>query len=241
MIQQHVTPALKDALGIDSEPVPAGVVVARRTTPDVFGFGLLDAIPEATILALADPDDRNGDGISGRVNRSFDGRVGRFDRKAFVPTLGEFNGGAFVVEQGVTNPDVPVEETIGGEPIPEGVDPVPEPEIDQRAIDLTDAYVRFLAPPAPQKLSEAGRRGRKIFSKLGCDACHIRKLRTGDHPIKALRYVDVAAYTDLLVYDMGPELADICLGLATPCEFRTEPLMGLRLSEEINRLLKNGS
>ena len=65
---------------------------------------------------------------------------------------------------------------------------------------------------------------------IGCDRCHVPALRTGDNPVPALRYRDVAAYTDLLLHDMGPELGDICLGLATPQEFRTEPLMGLRLS-----------
>ncbi len=238
VIQQAVTPALKAALGIDSEPVPAeATATGMRTTPDVLGFGLLDAVPEATILALADPDDRNGDGISGRPNRFFDGRLGRFGRKALVPTLREFNDGAFVIEQGITNPAVPSEETIGGKPIPSGVDPVPEPEISQEVLDLTDAFVRFLAPPAPGKLTGTGKRGRGLFSEIGCAACHVPVLRTGHHTIAALANKEVAAYTDLLLHDMGPELADICLGLATPSEFRTEPLMGLHLS---SRFLHDG-
>lgn len=233
VIQQAVTPALKAALGIDSEPFPKEATArAERSTPDVLGFGLLDAVPDATILARADPDDRDGDGISGRPNRFFDGRVGRFGRKALVPSLREFNDGAFVAEMGITNPAVPTEETIGGSPIPEGVDPVPEPEIDQGAIDAADAFVRFLAPPAPLKLTKPAKRGRQIFSGIRCDACHTPKLRTGNNPVKALRKKEVAAYTDLLLHDMGPDRADICLGLATPSEFRTEPLMGLRLSEK---------
>ena len=234
VIQQHVTPALKAALNIDSEPFPAEATGrGLRTTPDVFGFGLLDAVPDATILALADPDDRDRDGISGRPNRFFDGRLGRFGRKALVPTLREFNDGAFPVEQGVTNPAVPVENTIAGAPIPNGVDPVPEPEINQQAINLTDAFVRFLAPPAPLELTRERNRGRQIFSRIGCGRCHVPRLKTGPNPVKALSNKEVAAYTDLLLHDMGPELADICLGLATPSEFRTEPLMGLRLSEQI--------
>jgi CxxC motif-containing protein (DUF1111 family) len=238
VIQQQVTQALKEALGIDREPVPAEATLrATRSTPDVFGFGLLDAVPDATILALADPDDRDGDGISGRPNRFFDGRLGRFGRKALVPTLEEFNAGAFVIEQGITNPAVPTEETIAGNPIPPGVDPVPEPEIDQQAIDVTDAFVRFLAPPAPLKLDREGKRGRKLFSRVGCAACHVPTLTTGDNPVKALHRKPVAAFTDLLLHDMGAELADICLGLATPSEFRTEPLMGSRLQ---SRFLHDG-
>ncbi len=230
VIQQAVTPALKAALGIESEPVPAEATArAARTAPDLFGFGLLDAVPERAILALADPEDRNHDGISGRPNRFVDGRLGRFGRKAFVPTLAEFNQGAFVIEQGITNPAVPTEESIGGEPIPPGVDPLPEPELDERDMNLTDDFVRFLAPPSPLPLDREGERGRIIFGTIGCGGCHVPSLRTGRHPVRALSEKTVFAYTDLLLHDMGPERADICLGEASPSEFRTEPLMGLRL------------
>ena len=232
VIQQHATDALKEALGIDSEPVPAEATArAGRSSPDVLGFGLLDAVPDAFILMRSDPDDRDRDGISGRPNYSLDGRVGRFGRKAVVPTLREFNDGAFPIEMGITNPAVPSEESIGGQPIPPGVDPVPEPEIDQRAIDLTDDFVRLSAPPEPEKLSGAAKRGKKTFTSIGCESCHVATLETGDSPVAALRYKKVDAYTDLLLHDMGPALADICLGQASPSEFRTEPLMGLRLSE----------
>jgi CxxC motif-containing protein (DUF1111 family) len=230
--QQHVTPALREALGIEEEPIPPRATSrARRSTPDILGFGLLDAVPEKAILALADPEDRDGDGISGRPNRFVDGRLGRFGRKAFVPTLREFNDGAFLIEQGITTPAAPKEETIAGTPIPEGVDPAPDPEIGQADIDLADDFVRFLAPPSPGKPGGEGRRGRRILSKIGCVACHVPALKTGEHPVKALRSRSVVAYTDLLLHDMGPELADVCLGQAAPSEFRTEPLMGLRLSE----------
>ena len=103
--QQQVTPALKNALGIDNEPIPGRATArARRTSPDILGFGLLDAVPDAAILAYADPNDHDHDGISGRPNRFFDGRLGRFGRKALVPNLAEFNEGAFPVEMGVTVP-----------------------------------------------------------------------------------------------------------------------------------------
>ena len=233
VIQAHVTPALKAALGIDSEPVPAdATATARRTTPVIFGRGFLDLVPDAEILSRADPDDRNHDGISGRPNRFVDGRIGRFGRKALVPTLREFNEGAYAAEQGITTPGVPTEETIGGKPIPDGVDPVPEPEIDRGAVDLTNAFVRFLAVPSPLKLSGEAGRGRDQFERIGCTACHIPTLRTGASPIAALNHKEVAAFTDLLLHDMGPELADICLGLAQPSEFRTEPLIGVRLRKD---------
>ncbi|MGH7427130.1 MAG: di-heme oxidoredictase family protein [Candidatus Methylomirabilaceae bacterium] len=233
VIHQQVTPALKAALGIDSEPFPPSATGrALRTSPVVFGRGLLDLVPDSVILSYADSADRNGDSISGRPNRFFDGRLGRFGRKALVPTLQEFNAGAFPIEMGVTTPATPREETIGGNPIPPGVDPVPEPEINQEAVDLTDAFVRFLAAPTPLKANSAARRGRELFGSVGCAGCHIPTLRTGSSPIDALSNKDVAAYTDLLLHDMGPDLADICLTQATPAEFRTEPLIGLRAATQ---------
>jgi CxxC motif-containing protein (DUF1111 family) len=238
VIQQQVTPALREALGITSEPVPPEASArATRSTPDIFGFGLLDAIPDAEILSHADPDDRDGDGISGRPNRFFDGRLGRFGRKALVPTLREFIEGAFVVEQGITVPAIPAEETVGGNPLPPGVDPTADPEIDQETVDAADAFVRFLAPPAPSTPGWAVRHGRAVFSRIGCAACHIPVLKTGENPVRALSHRPVPAYSDLLLHDMGPDLADICLGLATPSEFRTEPLMGAHL---MKRFLHDG-
>jgi CxxC motif-containing protein (DUF1111 family) len=231
VFQLSVTPALKAALGISAEPIPAEAARGMRTTPDIFGFGLLDAVPEATILALADPEDANGDGISGRVNRFFDGRVGRFGRKALTPTLAEFTEGAFHVEQGLTAPNILKEGTVGGQPIPAGVDPTPEPEVSEVLLALANAYVATLAPAQAQDLDGTAKRGQRTFSSIGCDKCHLPSLRTGDHPIKALANRQFAGYTDLLLHDMGPELADICQGLvATPSEFRTEPLMALRLA-----------
>ena len=99
--------------------------------------------------------------------------------------------------------------------------------------------MRLLAPPAPLKQSGEARHGRDVFARVGCTGCHIPTLTTGDSPIAALRHKEVAAYTDLLLHDMGPELGagDICLGLATPSEFRTEPLMGMRL---VTQFMHNG-
>jgi CxxC motif-containing protein (DUF1111 family) len=236
--QNHVTPALHTALGIDSEPVPPqATAIAARTTPAIFGFGLLDAVPDSVILSYADPEDRDLDGVSGRPNRFFDGRLGRFGRKALVPALREFNDGALAAEQGITTPAVPTEETVAGRPLPAGVDPAADPELSAQAAELLDAFVRLLAPPSPQRLSREARQGRDAFMRVGCAGCHVPALRTGDSPIPALRRREVAAYTDLLLHDMGPDLADICLGDATPREFRTEPLMGVRL---VARFLHDG-
>src|SRR6267378_3157122 len=158
VIQKQVTPALA-ALGIGPEPVPpeATLPTAVRTTPDLFGFGLLDAVPDQEILALADPGDRNHDGISGRAHRMADGRIGRFGRKAQEATLTEFNTGAFVMEMGITNPGLQTEQTIHGTPLPAGVDLVAtEPELTQGEFAAADGFVHFLAPPPRLPLDLAG-------------------------------------------------------------------------------------
>jgi CxxC motif-containing protein (DUF1111 family) len=238
VIQQHVTPALKAALGIDSEPFPKGATGRGvRSTNVVFGRGLLDAVPDAVILGFADPNDRNHDGIRGRPNRSPDGRIGRFGRKAFAPTLIEFNADAFVAEMGVTNPAQPSENSVGGEPVPPGVDPVPDPELKQEQLDFANDYVRFLAPPQRADMDKKARQGEKLFSRIGCAGCHIPTLKTGPSPVSALKDKTFYAYSDLLLHDMGPELSDICTGLATPSEFRTEPLIGLRF---VKRFMHDG-
>jgi len=238
VVQQMATQALRDALGISAEPVPSEATAqGMRSTPDVFGFGLLDAIPDETVMALADPDDRDGDGISGRPNRTLDGRMGRFGRKAFVSSLADFNEGAFLNELGLTTPRLLAENTVAGEPLPAGVDPTPEPEISAERVALTDDYVRFLAPPAPATQGPRERAGAYVFARIGCAACHVPTLVTGPHEVAALSLRKVHAYTDLLLHDMGPELADTCLGDASPSEFRTEPLMGLR---HVRHLMHDG-
>jgi len=170
----------------------------------------------------------NSDGISGRPNRTVDGRLGRFGRKAQFATLAEFNAGAFVNEMGITSPAEPHEQLVRGEAFPPGVDPTPDPELTQEALDATDAFVRLLAPPRPLPRTLVEQRGGLIFLRIGCASCHFPALVTGPNRVAALSLKIVRPYTDLLLHDMGPDLADICLGRAEPTEFRTEPLMGLR-------------
>ena len=226
----HALQPLLAQLKVEKEPVPpAAIAVGLRTSSPLFGLGLLDAVPDAALLALADPFDRNGDGISGRANLTSEGRVGRFGRKAVVPSLRAFNDGAFRDEMGITSAAVPTEGSFGGYPMPSRADEVPDPEINEEALALTDAFVRLLAPVAPLPLSKEARTGRNLFARIDCAGCHVPSLRTGDNPVGALRYRDVAAYSDLLLHDLGPGLADICRPGASAAEFRTQPLMGLRL------------
>jgi len=237
VIQQQATPLLQ-AKGIQKEQIPPHATAqARRSTPPLFGFGLVDAISEATILSHERRSGAKGDGIAGHANRTIDGRVGRFGRKAAVAALFDFNAGAFPLEMGVTTPLSPLEETINGTPVPPDTDPAPDPEIAVADIDNVTAFVRFLAPPPGQIFTNhtdrhLARRGRELFANLKCAACHIPKMKTGLSDINALNRKTVALYSDLLVHDMGPALADICLGGAHPWEFRTEMLMGLRFQEQ---------
>ena len=234
VIQQRATPLL-EAAGIAKEEIPASAQVGNRSTPPIFGFGLLDAIPDATILAH---EHRSG----GRAHRLEDGRVGRFGRKARVASLLEFNAGAFLQEQGITNPLNPSELQPNGQPLPPGTDPQAEPELSPSDLLLANDFVRFLAPPPPKQPesrheARAMRQGHGLFHKIGCATCHTPSMRTGPNPIEALDRKVVHLYSDLLLHDMGPDLADICLGDARPSEFRTAPLMGLRF---LSRFLHDG-
>ncbi len=233
VIQQHATPLLQ-AHGIMREELPrSSTNHGFRSTPPLFGLGLVDAIPEATILENEDPNDIDHDGISGKANRTSDRRVGKFGRKAQVATLLEFNTGAFNAEQSITTPLNPIEETINGVPVPPDTDPVIDPEISNRDIQRTNTFVQFLAPSPVLQVNDQSeakkiKLGRNIFRTLKCVTCHIEELKTGPSNIEALNRKKVALYSDLLLHDMGLNLSDICLEQALPSEFRTEMLWGLR-------------
>ena len=236
-IQQRVTPPLAEALGIVREPFPENANArARVQAPSLFGLGLVEAIPDRTIRALADPDDSDGDGISGRVGVAEDGEVGRFGGKAEFATMAGFTDTALRFEIGLTTPDHPVEETIGGEPLPDGVDPFPEPEIEARGIGLLLDYMRYLAAPAREvPPTEAARdsvaRGEALFDEVGCAGCHVPLLQTGPSDDPFLDRKPVPLYSDLLVHDLGPELSGVCGRNASPTEHRTARLWGLRHKE----------
>jgi CxxC motif-containing protein (DUF1111 family) len=165
----------------------------------------VEAIPEQTLENLADPDDLDGDGISGRLGRTADGRLGRFGRKASVATIRELVEVVLITELGLTNPAYPNEETKGGVPLPAGVDPAPDPEVDSAAVSAWTDFVRFLAPPArlvPSSPAEQDSiwRGERVFHEIGCPSCHVPALRTGPSAIPALDRKLVPLYSDLLLH-----------------------------------------
>lgn len=231
-IQQFATPALV-AAGLGPETIPDEANTrAVALAPTLYGLGLVDAVEASEIARRADPDDEDGDGISGRVGRDEEGRPGRFGRKSEVATLEQFVDAALRFELGFSTPANPVEEPVNGVPVPPSADPVGEPEIDARGLALLTDYVRFLAPPSPLAptgpAADTVRLGEEVFGRIGCAACHTPTLRTGSHSVAALDRAAVPLYSDLLLHDLGPESAGVCGPGATPTEHRTSRLWGLR-------------
>ena len=193
-------------------------VFEHRQTPHVFGFGLMDAISEATILSNEDPDDADGDGISGRAHVLEDGRIGRFGWKAQVPSVAEFVRDAMTAELGLTIAEQPGL-TFG---ITEDNDGVPDPELSVDQAEDVAAFLSLLGPPPRQPAADARQAslGEQLFTTVGCANCHIPSLPSA--------LGDVPLFSDLLLHEiLPPGAAGIADGLATPREFRTAPLWGL--------------
>ena len=232
-VQARATPLLR-ALGFDREPAPpSATTLVDLSPPPRYGLGLMEAVADRTLRAREDPLDEDGDGVSGRAAPTASGRVGRFGRKASHATLASFVEEALRTEMGLTTPDHPTEETLGGSPLPPGADPAPDPEVDRATIERLAEYVRLLAPPeralpAARAARDTVAEGERIFGAIGCTRCHVPELETGDHEVAALERRTFALYSDLLLHDMGPGLAAECGSAASPTEFRTAPLLGLR-------------
>lgn len=223
-------------------PLGEDAVLGGRTAPQLVGLGLLEAVPDAAILAHADPDDRDGDGISGRVHwlpAAGEGppRVGRFGWKATRPDVLSQTASAFVEDLGITSRVFPREALTG--PQGESVRSTSggSPEITDASLDRVVFYVRALAVPAardPERPDVV--RGRALFGSMGCGACHVPALSTGEaafHP--SYERQSIAPYTDLLLHDMGTGLADAKRdGDAAPEEWRTPPLWGVGLVPVVN-------
>lgn len=223
---------------IANYPVPGEIIpqgasfVGRRQTTPVFGIGLIEAIPASQILSRQDPTDLNRDGISGRANMVLNRvnnqtEVGRFGWKCQLSSVHMFSADAYLNEMGITNPLFPVEVRPQGRTLPPGADTVADPEdVSGVAVARLTDFMRFLAPPAP---SAGTTLGRSLFASVGCASCHTPTMTTGAHPSAALAFKPVNLYSDLLVHDMGPGLADnLRQGQATGTEFRSAPLWGLR-------------
>ncbi len=220
------------------KPVPAGMMLSPRVAPPVFGLGLLEAVPESAILALADESDRDGDGISGRPNRVWDPRagrqtLGRFGWKAGAPDLVAQTAGAYNEDMGVTSSLFSVEACHGQTQA--GPDEA-TPDVDDATLDATVHYVRTLGVPARRHLTDAAvKRGETVFREAGCTGCHTASLTTSSGILPELAGQTIRPYTDLLLHDMGEDLADGRPDyLASGREWRTPPLWGIGLTSLIN-------
>jgi cysteine-rich repeat protein len=207
---------------------PEAVVVAERNTPALFGLGLVEAIPEASIRRMRDHQRAP---LSGRLNiNRATGLVGRFGWKAQFPTLHDFAAEAYRDEIGITSPFAPDE--VAPQGMPTACDGAPEVEDNGDDVAAFVDFMTLLAPVEQPPPSLEARRGRRYFRRCKCRDCHTDKYKTGiTHPVPALRRVKVPLFSDLLVHDMGSGLADgITQEFAEGSEFRTAPLWGVRFS-----------
>ena len=224
-----------------------GNVIFRIPTP-VFGAGLIENIPDETILANMNSNEqiKRFMGISGHPNRNGnDGTVSRFGWKAQNKSLEVFSGEAYNVEMGVTNELFMNERSSPDEAALPGncrVNATPEDVTDMTAVQTTGVpsdtvgfamFMRLLAPPTPSTVEPGGANsianGSRMFAQIGCALCHTPSMKTGTSKFTAsLSNANVNLYSDLLVHNMGSNLADgVSQGGAAGDEFRTAPLWGL--------------
>jgi len=200
-------------------------MVSARIAQPLHGVGALEKVPEAAILALEDPEDRDGDGISGRANRlsgdGADGALGRFGWKASQPSLVRQNAVAFHGDMGITTPVFPEPNCP---PVQKAclraAGEAPAPNASGLLLERVTTFVAELPAPSPSRVG-AEDPGKALFAEAGCDACHVPSLPDGAGG-------RLAAYTDLLLHDMGDDLADgFRQGSANGREWRTPPLWGI--------------
>jgi CxxC motif-containing protein (DUF1111 family) len=217
-------------------PIPSNFSV--RNTPQLVGMGLLEAVPESAIAALADPNDSNGDGISGRMQTVTDPqtgqtRMGRFGWKAGKARVRHQIAGALNADMGVTNsvfpnPDCGSAQTGCG---PSGT------ELSDADLDLMVRYISLLGVAARRNLADTqALQGETLFTSIGCTKCHTPTLTTSAfHPNVELRNQTIHPYTDLLLHDMGAGLADnLPEANASGAEWRTPPLWSIGLTAGVS-------
>ncbi len=215
-------------------------------SPALVGMGLLDNIPDENIIANADPDDKNNDGISGKVswvdsNKSI---IGRFGYKAAAPSVSIQNQTAFNTDLGLSTP---LKTAPSGDctelqqdclASPNGNSPhLGDLEVDQQQSRLVDLFVSLSSPPAMRNISDPlFLEGKNLFDQLGCASCHIPKMNTGEKSkFAVLNNRTFYPFTDMLLHDMGPELAGGFPSFsAIPSEWRTAPLWGMGLSKKVS-------
>lgn len=227
----------------------ADTTLSPRIAPPMIGLGLIEAIHPADIAGNADPDDRDGDGISGRISMVRDPRTGalvsgQFGWKASQPSLRAQNAAAFSGDIGISTPEHPLpggdctKAQTACQSVPSGVqERLGATEAPDPVLDLVTFYSANLAVPARRDVADAEvLRGKELFYQADCTACHIPKFvtrRDAEHPANAFQLI--WPYSDFLLHDMGPGLADgQRVGDAGGREWRTPPLWGIGLTETVN-------
>lgn len=215
--------------------------MSLRLPPAVFGTGLLEAVPDSLLTALADPCDADQDGISGRVawlggGRAERRRAGRFGWKAAQPSVALQVATALHEDMGITSPHPLRAELTSAQRAARRRPSGGRPEIQGGAWEALVRYMRWVAVPARRNLDDpAVRRGAERFRDAGCVGCHVPALVTGPADQMALARQVIHPFTDLLLHDMGLELSDgLPEGDAAATEWRTPPLWGLGLLESVN-------
>jgi CxxC motif-containing protein (DUF1111 family) len=218
-------------------PLPNNVLMSPRAAPAVIGLGLLEAIEESAIRGLADPNDLNNDGISGKINNVWDVlkqgfSIGRFGWKAGQPTLLQQTAAAYNNDMGITNP-LFTTESSEGQPQNDALND--DPEIDMATLKAASFYTQSLAVPQRRNTTDPSViQGRELFLEINCGSCHHPKFITGQHEYSFLSYQTIYPYTDLLLHDMGEGLADNRPdNEATGREWRTSPLWAIGLSKTV--------
>lgn len=228
--------------GTNYGAISGGILYSPRVGTQMIGLGLLEQIPEAQLLANADEFDSNGDGISGRANYAIDVvnnnlKIGRFGWKANVPSIPHQVAGAFNGDIGITSSYFPNENHTANQTSCMGLPDGGTPEISDENLAAVILYSRTLAVPKRRSTTNSDvKRGAQLFKQISCTACHKMNFTTGNTgPIQALKNKKVVPFTDLLLHDMGPDLADgVPDHLATGSEWRTPPLWGLGLISTVN-------
>jgi len=232
-----------DFIDLNYGPFAPGIMFSPRIAPQMPGLGLLEIVPDADILVFADENDSDKNGISGKANQVWDAEkqqvvLGRFGWKANQPNLSQQTAGAFNGDLGITSNLFPQDHLSTTQQqqypnLPNGG----TPEITEDLFQKVVSYNRTLAVPARRDHDDVTvLRGKFLFSQLHCSGCHRPEMNTGTGgSIAALHNQKIRPYTDLLLHDMGPELADNRPDfLATGIEWRTPPLWGIGLIPTVN-------
>ncbi len=217
------------------------IMMSPRVAPPMIGLGLLEAIDEKDILAQADPLDKDQNGISGKANRVWSVEqdrfmLGRFGWKAGQPSLAQQNAGAFNGDMGITSNLFPKDHCTDRQKACLKAPNGGEFEATEKTLASVLFYTRSLAVPARRDADkEEVLKGKAIFNRVGCSGCHTPTYKTGQHAEPHLVKQVIWPYTDMLLHDMGPELADGRPEYeANGQEWRTPPLWGVGLTQNVN-------